>query len=63
MNYFNKILKYDEKFATTKRIHYVQDLSMRRFSSSKQKELQPVFVKLYAPNICLSINMAKFAVS
>ena len=26
-------------------------------------KLEPVFVKHYAPNICLSLNMAKFAVS
>ena len=44
---------------------FISNLSEIKFEIWRvtTKKLEPVFVKHYAPNICLSIDMAKLAVS
>ena len=38
----------------------IMDKTLTR-STRKETKLEPVFVKHYAPNICLPLKMAKFA--
>ena len=66
----DRLLKFDDNVSTfifakenvQINIH-IRTLGTHARTKQKHNELKLVFVKHYAPNICLSRNMAKFAVS